>query len=186
MKTVAGGARTTIGAHGLRVALPQRWEARLYLRDQPDPLADPAASARFLGLTAHPAALGHPGESMNPVLHLANFALPAGRGDFGTGAVEIMRDEHAFVSLLEYNREEAGRPLFAERGVPRPAVRDFAPNALQRRLPGQLGVQRFFTEHDRAFCLYVVLGSRQHAAALVGEVHDVLDNLVVDPEWGQA
>ena len=34
---------------------------------------------------AHPDAYGSAEESRNPVLHLANFALPPGRGDFGTG-----------------------------------------------------------------------------------------------------
>jgi hypothetical protein len=180
-RTVAGAPRTRVAAHGLHVDLPQRWEARLYLRDQPEEPADAAEpEVRFLGArVTHPAAYGHPGASTNPVLHLANFALPPSRGDFGTGAVELMRDEHAFVSLLEYDREEAGRPLFAARGVPRPATRDFAANALQRRLAGQLGCQKFFTENDRAFCLYVVLGSRRHAASLVDEVHDVIGNLKV-------
>ncbi len=174
MTTVAG--RAIVAAHGLRIELPDRWEARLYLRESPrDPLAHSAAVRG----AAHPAAYGHAGESMNPVLHLANFALPPGRGDFGTGAVELMGAAHAFVSVLEYDPVEAGRPLFAHRGVPLPALRDFAPNALQRRLPGQLGVQRFFTVDDRAFCLYAVLGSRTHAPALVTEVRTAVGNLQV-------
>lgn len=166
-------APTTVAAHGLRVRLPARWEARLYLRDRP---GDTSGEPIF---GVHPAAHGWAGESPNPVLHLANFALPPGRGDFGTGAVEIMRADHAFVSLLEYDAEEAGRPLFSDQGVPRPTLRDFAPNQLQRRLPGQLGSQTFFTHNGRPFCLYVVLGSREHAVALVADVHAVLDNLEV-------
>ncbi|WP_375487520.1 hypothetical protein [uncultured Jatrophihabitans sp.] len=171
-RTVSGADRATVAAHGLRVTLPPRWEARLYLRDR-----DEAAATAVLPLNLHPDAFGHPDESMNPVLHLANFALPPGRGDFGTGAVERMGPAHVFVSLVEYDAEEAGRPLFAARGLPRPRVQDFASNALQRRLPGQLGNQHFFTDHDRAFCLYTVLGSRQHAGALVTQVHDVLDRV---------
>jgi hypothetical protein len=150
---------TAVAAHGLCVALPQRWEARLYRRalaDGPDP-----------------------GGAPHPVLHLANFALPPGRGDFGTGAVELMQEHHAFVALLEYGAEESGSPLFAVRGLPRPELRDFAANALQRRLPGQLGCQRFFTQRGRPFCLYVVLGSRRHAASLLTEVHSVLDGLTI-------
>jgi hypothetical protein len=159
-RTAAGGPRATVAAHGLRVHLPERWEARLYLRE---PLA------------------GAPGEeSHNPVLHLGNFALPPGRGDFGTGAVEVMGPAHAFLALLEYDRDEAGTPLFAAPGRPTLAVNDFAANALQRRLPGQLGCQRFFTEAGRAFCLYAVLGSREHAAALVGEVGAVVANVDVE------
>jgi hypothetical protein len=150
----------TLAGHGLRVALPPRWEARVYRRDDPEAVAF--------------------GESANPVLHLANFALPPGRGDFGTGAVERMGPTHAFVSLLEYDADEAGQALFATRGRPRLHVRDFAPNALQRRLPGQLGCQRFFTDGGRPFCLYVVLGSREHAAQLVDEVNALLDGLAVE------
>jgi hypothetical protein len=156
-RTAVGGPHATVAAHGLHVAVPARWEARLFLRD----------------------ALRADGESANPVLHLANFALPPGRGDFGSGAVEVMGARHAFVALLEYDRAEAGSALFAAYGMPRPDVAAFAANALQRPLPGLLGCQRFFTEAGRAFCLYVVLGSRTHAARLVGEVRAVLGNVTV-------
>jgi len=158
-RTAVGGPRATVTAHGLRVTLPERWEARLYRREVLD--GGPAE------------------ESHQPVLHLGNFALPPGRGDFGTGAVEIMGSRHAFVALLEYGREEAGTALFAARGRPTLTPADFAPNALQRRLPGQLGCQRFFTENGRAFCLYAVLGSREHAGALVEEVAHVVTRVEV-------
>jgi hypothetical protein len=159
---------TTLAAHGIIAALPERWEGRLYLRD-----TTPVAGA-------HAAAYGSPGESTNPVLHLANFALPPGRGDFGTGAVETMGEQHVFVSLVEYDAEEAGRALFAARGFPRLTVHDFAPNQLQRRLPGQLGCQRFFTERGRPFCLYAVLGSQRHAVSLVQELHEMIARLRVE------
>jgi hypothetical protein len=156
-RTAVAGPNATVVAHGLSVTPPGRWEARLFLRD----------------------AMTSDGESVNPVLHLGNFALPPGRGDFGSGAVDVMGPGNAFVALLEYDRAEAGTALFAMRGMPRPALRDFAANALQRPLRGQLGSQQFFTEHDRAFCLYVVLGSQQRAASLLGEVHAVLDRITV-------
>lgn len=178
MRTATAGPRATVAAHGLTAVLPNRWEARLYLRDDPGNVPNRETSG--VRLAAHPQAYGHAGESMNPVLHLANFALPPGRGDYGSGAVERMGAAHAFVSLVEFDPVEAGRPLFSDRGLPRPTVHEFAPNALQRRLPGQLGVQRFFTAAGRAFCLFVVLGSRQHAAALVDEVHGVLRGISVD------
>jgi hypothetical protein len=141
-------------AHGLRAELPHRWEGRLYLRpsDERDDVP-------------------------HPVLHLANFGLPPDRGDFGTGAVELMGVPHVFMSLFEYEPAEAGRPLFAARGLPRPKAHEFAPNALQRRLRGQAGWQRFFTESGRAFCLYVVLGSHQHARERLPEIHTALDGL---------
>lgn len=158
-RTAVGGPRSTVAAHGLEVTVPPRWEARLFLRD----------------------GFGEPDESMSPVLHLGNFALPAGRGDYGSGAVDKMRARHVFVALLEFGATEVGSELFSARGFPRPHVADFAPNALQRALPGQLGSQWFFTEQGRAFCLYVVLGSRQHAEGLVAEVQLVLDNITVSP-----
>ena len=157
-----------LAAHGIAVDLPDRWEGRLYLRD--------TASRAF----AHAAAYGHPDENANPVLHMANFALPGGRGDYGTGAVELMGSQHVFVSLVEFGAEEVGSALFAGRGLPSLTVADFAPNQLQRRLPGQLGCQRFFTERGRPFCLYTVLGSKQHAVSLVREMHEALARVRVD------
>lgn len=156
-------------AHGLAVDLPARWEGRLYVRS--------TAQRAF----AHAAAFGHPDERPNPVLHLANFALPGGRGDYGTGAVETMRDDHVFLALVEFDAEQAGRPLFAARGLPRLTVRDFAPNQLQRRIAGQLGCQRFFTERGRAFCQYTVLGSQRHADQLVRQMHEVIAGIEVAP-----
>ena len=158
---------SAIAAYGLRVDLPRAWEGRIFRRARPPRTAD------------HPAAYGHPEGSVNPVLHLGNFALPPGRGDFGTGAVERMGVAQVFLSLVEFDREEADRPLFATRGVPRPEVADFGPRSLQRHIPGQLGCQRFFTENSRAFCLYVVLGSRRHAEALVAQTDTVLAGLEV-------
>jgi hypothetical protein len=157
----------TLAGHGITVALPERWEGRLYLRD-----TGPVPGAQ-------PMAYGAAEESANPVLHLANFALLPGRGDYGTGAVETMAPQHVFVALVEFDADEAGQALFADRGVPRLTVREFAPNQLQRRVAGQLGCQRFFSERDRAFCLYVVLGSERHAVSLVQEVHEVLARLDV-------
>jgi hypothetical protein len=157
--TVATGPPTTVSAHGLRASLPARWEARIYLRDGPA-LDD---------------------EAVHPVAHFGNFALPPGRGDYGSGAVEVMRPGHAFISLLEFGPREAGTPLFAAPRMPKPVLAEFAPNALQRVLPDQLGVQRFFTERGRPFGLYVVLCGRSRGPELVREVHDVLDSLVVEP-----
>lgn len=150
-------AATVLAGHGLSVALPQRWEGRLYLREA----------------------------AANPVLHLANFALPSGRGDFGSGAVELMGVQHAFVALVEYGAAELGQPLFRARGMPRVTVGDFGANQLQRTLPGQLGCQRFFTQGDRPFCLFVVLGSQRHAADLLTEVHEVLAGVEVGERWNR-
>ena len=50
---------------------------------------------------------------------------------------------------------------------------------LQRTLRGQAGVQRFFHEAGRAFCLYVVLGSFARRQEMVGAVNEVLASLAV-------
>lgn len=112
---------------------------------------------------------------MNPVMHLGNFALPPDRGDFGSGAVDVMTAQHALIVLLEYGPECVGTALFRPRGLPealRPA--DFSPNALQRQLPRQAGHQRFFTEAGRAFCLFVVLGAQANAPTLCAKTNAVL------------
>jgi hypothetical protein len=115
------------------------------------------------------------------VVHLGTFPLPQGRGDFGSGAVEIMRSDDLLVVLFEYGPESAGTALFARGGVPRVTAADFAPNNMQRPIPGQSGAQYFFNQSGRAFCLYVVLGAHARRQELVPEVNQVLDGLRIDP-----
>jgi hypothetical protein len=121
------------------------------------------------------------GATPNVLVHAANFPLDGERGTFGAGVVEFMSAPHAFVALVESGPESAGQPLFAK---DRPAVLDpdaFHPAALQRSIPGQAGVQRFFTESGRAFCLYAVIGSYVNRAALAPQVNELLATLVVEP-----
>ncbi len=125
-----------LSGHGISVSVPDGWEAAIYRRP-----------------------VTVPGATTNPVLHAATFPLPPERGDFGSGAVEQIRSSDAFVALVEYDTEAAGKPLFAKKGPPVPRLDTFGPHKLQRRLPGQVGAQLFFSERDRAFCLYAVLGS---------------------------
>ena len=114
------------------------------------------------------------------VMHLASFPLPAERGSFGSGAVEFMRSDDVFMTLFEYGEESVGTPLFAAQGIPRQiAAREFDRNALQRALPGQSGLQRFFTEGGRAFCLYIVLGSHIDRADVLSQVTAVLETLEI-------
>lgn len=134
-------------------------------------------------LVARPMQSSDDGQSAsNPVLHAANFPLPARRGDFGSGAVELMGPDDVFVSLFEYSPDSVGQPLFAAEGVPRRLDPDlFNPNALQRAIPGQAGYQRFFTEQDRAFCVYVVLGSYANRGAVVPSVEQFLAGIDIQP-----
>jgi hypothetical protein len=115
------------------------------------------------------------------VLHLANFALPAQRGDYGSGAVELMSERSVFIALLQFGPECLGTALYASRGLPSLSPADFDPNALQRRLRGQTGCQRFCTVQGRPFCLYVVLGSDRLTADLSREADAIVRQIEVTP-----
>lgn len=170
----------TLSGWGITVDVPGHWEGRLFNR--PAPTADYAgvpASTQRSAPAARAGAIGWKGERTAPVLHLANFVLGSERGDFGSGVVDSMGPRHAFVSLLEYGPELAGTPLFSPRGMPRPRRAEFSPDCLQRRLPGQLGFQRFFTVGSRAMCLFVVLGSAGQAGTLLEDVTTTLAGVEV-------
>lgn len=115
------------------------------------------------------------------VMHLASFPLPAERGSFGSGAVELMGNLDVLIVLFEYGPDSVGTALFAQEGIPRNLLaRQFDRNALQRPLPGQSGLQQFFTHKGRAFCLYVVLGSHVDRQDVIPQLNAVLDSLVID------
>lgn len=106
------------------------------------------------------------------LVHLANFSLPVERGDYGSGAVEAMDAGGILIILMEFDPTSARSAMFSGTGVPVAlAATDFSPEALQRRLAGQAGAQRFFRRGERAFGLYVVLGSHRQAGLLVREVN---------------
>ena len=149
----------TLQGQGLAIELGAGWEARIRR----------GIAAASEGATTH------------AVLHAANFPLPGERGDFGSGAVELMGPANAMIMLVEYHRAAASTALFAREGAPRalePQV--FSPEALQRTIPGQAGTQVFFNAKGRAFCLYVVIGSFGDANRLVPMVNSVLANLRIE------
>lgn len=164
-------------AHGIETDLPAGWEGRISLRHAP--LLAGAGPARSFSTGRADSAAG---ELTHPVAHLANFALPQQRGDFGSGAVDLMGSGHVLVVLFEYGPESVGQALFRRRGVPdqlRPAM--FSPSALQRTLPEQAGAQVFFSEAGRAFCLYVVLGRQREATRLVPMANRALSGTRISP-----
>ena len=101
-----------------------------------------------------------------PVLHACTRPLPVDRGDFGSGAVDLLGPDDIFIALVDYGAEVADQGLFEKQGVPRLAPSQFAPNRLQRPLPGLSASQHFFSAGGRAFCLFTVLGS--HARRMAG------------------
>lgn len=163
-----------LAAHGIAARLPAGWEGSIAGHRQ-DVLE--AATAAGAG-TVLRAPAGH--AEVLPVAHFATFGLPPSRGDFGSNVVDTMQGGDAFVSLVEYDAAEANTPLFARQGMPRRLdPRAFSPRQLQRTLPGQAGLQLFFTEQGRAFCLYVVLGDASDAHRLVRRVEHVLATLEI-------
>ncbi len=119
---------STLAGHGISIELPAGWEGLIYRRNG-----------------------GH------PILHAGSFVLPSGDGDFGTAAIQAMRPGDAFFALLEYDGALGGYGLFEHKGIPIPIkAGELSPRAFPHRVEGRMAVQRFFTERDRAFCLYVV------------------------------
>jgi hypothetical protein len=144
---------------GIGVEVPPGWEGSI--------------SGGDFALLAH-------GASEPTVMHLGSFPLPVERGSFGSGAVELMNNQDIFMALFEYGPDSVGTALFAAEGIPRNLqARQFDRNMLQRALPGQTGLQQFFTHNGRAFCLYVVLGSHIDRADLLPRVNAVLDSLEI-------
>ena len=158
----------TLSADGLAVGLPQGWEGEIFNRT-------PTFNGRELS-----GPTGETGVARN-VVHLANFALPAERGDFGSGAVELMNSGALLVILFEHGPESVDTPLFARSGIPQLTTEEFHPQQMQRTLQGQSGRQIFFNVAGRAFCLYVVLGSHRQRNVLVPLVNEVLQNLTIEP-----
>lgn len=141
---------------GVAVDLPSGWEARA--RTQPP---------------------SEPGLRGNLLLHAATVPLPASRGDFGSGVVELLGPDDVFVSLFEYDAGDAERALFAATGLPVPRPSDFSPAVLQRTQLGHSGAQWFFAVEGRPFCLHAVLGSHRRRAPGAARVAALLARTTV-------
>jgi hypothetical protein len=163
---------TELAAHGIELTLPAGWEGRVFKR----PLAGE------VGATAADGAPAAAGETTNAVVHVATIPLPVGTGDFASGAVDGLGGDDVLIVLFEYDAGSATQPLFAARGLPTSLhPDDFNPNVLQRALRGQAGVQKFFHEQGRAFCLYVVLGAFANRQRVVPRVNQVLATMTIGP-----
>ena len=94
---------------------------------------------------------------------------------FGGGALDAMRTRDLFICLLEFEPDAAASPLFAADGVPWPLrPDDFSPTAMRVPINNQSGCQRFFKVGERAFTLYVVIGSHSLRRVLVPRVNEAL------------
>jgi hypothetical protein len=148
--------RAQISAMGLAVTPPVGWEATIYRRSATD------------------------GARTYPVLHAATVALPAGRGDYGGGLVELLGSHDVFVSILEFGPDAADTALFRSlSAVPVLTPDAYRPRQLQRTIRGQAGVQRFFTTASRGFCLYSVIGSLANRIPLTAQANQILGSIRV-------
>lgn len=165
---------TDLVAHGIEVSLPAGWEGRLFRRPVDGEVA--SADAHIEGVPAAPK------ETTNAVLHASTIPVPPGVGDFASGAVDKLGPDDVFVVLFEYDPESAATALFKSQGIPKVlSADDFSPNVMQRAVRGMAGVQKFFNDQGRAFCLYVVIGSFARRKVLVDKVNAVLATLTIDP-----
>lgn len=146
-----------LSAHGIDLDAPAGWEARIERRE----------------ITVE-------GEDSFPVVHAATFPLPAQRGDYGSGAVEIMGSGDVFVALLEFGGASVDSELFPSAAMPRVIDPDrFSPRQLQRWMPGQAGQQLFFSEQGRAFCLYIVIGSYARRGELAERAQEIVSRIIL-------
>ncbi len=143
-----------IASYGLAVTPPSGWEARIYQRDA-----------------------NTPGTTTLPVVHAATVPLPPVRGDYGSGVVELLGAQDVFVAVLDFGPEAAGTALFAPAGIPGLTPDMYQPNALQRVLAGQAGVQRFFTNNGHGYCLYSVVGSFANRSPLCYQANQIVGSL---------
>jgi hypothetical protein len=155
---------TRIRAQGLTADVPPGWDLRI---------------GKTIALT--------PEAGRHALLHASTRTLPGDRGDFGSGVVEQLSPSDIFVVLFEYGASSVGQPLFASTTRPWPLDgSSFSPTQLQRTLPGQAGVQRFFTSNGRAFCVYVVLGAWFNRDDLTARVNQLLVGLQIEPTASRA
>lgn len=173
-----------IEAHGIRAELPSGWEGRI-TRRQPGSLTGRRGAAVAPDGTPSAADDGTTtllGEDTAPILHMGNFALPEDRGDFGSGAVDLMGQGHLLVVLVEYGADSVDTALFTPvSSMPRLTSRMFSAQGLQRVQRGQAGAQRFFTLNGRAFCLYAVVGDQRDVGTMAPTVNDVTRQIEVTP-----
>ena len=148
MSTTGVAPARTLSAHGMSVTVPAGWDGSIR-RAAGDANDTPATDVGPMGTT-------------NPVLHVASFPLPAVRGDYGGGAVELMGPHDIFIALVEFDPEAGATPLFSTVGMQRPLrASSFDRATMHRPLLGASGHQQFFHVHGLAFALYVALGSHR-------------------------
>jgi hypothetical protein len=153
--------------HGLGAKAPRGWTVEVRRLPGAEP---PPVGARAIA----------PQEDVTRgVLHACTRPMPSDRGDFGSGVVELLGPDDVFVALVDYGTEVADHGLFEKQGVPRLAPSQFAPNRLQRPLPGLSASQHFFSSGGRGFCLFTVVGSHARRMAAVARAEAFVRTLQI-------
>ena len=151
-RTTGERAMTDLAAHGIEVT------AALRLGRPRVPTARGGRGHRPTAADGPPAP---PGETTNAVAARVDDRAAARRwatspAARSTGSVPTTRSS----CCSSTTRQRRPAAVHEQSGIPRAlSPDDFSPGVLQRAIRGQAGVQRFFHEPGRAFCLYVVLGS---------------------------
>ena len=157
-------------AHGIAVELPPGWNGLIYRRRDEDEDGAGAAERQVIRGGA--------------TLRASTVPVDFDDADFGSGIAARLGADDSMVVLFEYTVDDKlapGTGLFEERGVPWPLQADqFHRRALQRNLRGHVGVQRFFTVHDRPFCVYAVVGSARRLGHQLGAINRLLTSVRID------
>ncbi len=147
-----------IASHGLTVQSATPVDARIFQRQAMD------------------------GETTHPVVQISTTSMPDSTGDYGSGAVDVLGPNDVFLTLVEFGAAEVASPLFATKGLPKTLnPNDFSRDALQRVQKGQSGMQFWFSEAGRAFCLYIVLGSHANRRRLMPKATAMVQSLQIGP-----
>ena len=160
--------------YGLRAAAPQGWQVSVTRRPGAEPVTPAPRGPGDRSAAPNDPAPGVEGvagvsqaDVTRAVLHACTRRMPAERGDFGSGVVDLLGPDDIFVALVDYGTDVADVGLFENQGMPRLAPSQFGPNRLQRPLPGMSASQHFFSSGGRAFCLFTVIGSHARRMASV-------------------
>jgi hypothetical protein len=159
-------------AYGISVDVPGGWDGRIFRRQQ-------QGQQRAAEVPGPAAPMG---EVTMPVVQVATVPLPADIADYGSDVVSDLGPTDALIVLKEFDSKNVGQALFARQGLPRSLDPDaFSPSTLQRTIDGQAGAQIFFTAENRAFCVYVVVGSFDRRAEVIAAINQVLASISLEP-----
>jgi hypothetical protein len=123
-----------ISGYGISVDLPPGWDGWIY----------GATNPVTGGVTA--------------VLQLANFSFDMVIDTFGAEATANLQSGQLFLALAEYDPASSSTPLFSTNPMPSDfALDDYDSHLLQVGRVNQAGLQAFFSDQSRAFCVYSVI-----------------------------